>query len=202
MQLQWLGLASFRIQTQQSTIITDPYADSFGVTMPKMKADIIMVSDLNNPLTNNTKRLSGEAKVISGPGEYEILQTFIYGIPAANHTVYLIEDNDISLAVLGPLDTGLNNDQLSKLEGVDIIVLPIGTLNKEQRTVIVSQVEPRIIIPSLYTQPKVKLPLESLDVFLKEMGIKRSDVRDKLVVKAKDLPQADTSVIVLSPTSS
>jgi len=200
MQLQWLGLSSFRIQTQQSTIITDPYADSFGVTMPKLKADIIMVSDPNNPLTNNTKRLSGEAYVITGPGEYEVRQTFIYGIPAS-HTIYLIKDQGISLAVLGPLDTGLNNDQLSKLEGADILLLPVGTLNKEQRTVIVSQVEPRIIIPYLYKQSKVKMSLESLDVFLKEMGIKEPAVKDKFVVKAKDLPQADTVVVVLSPTS-
>lgn len=197
MQIQWTGLGSFRIQTQQAVIVTDPFADNYGMTMPKLKADIVVVSDPKNTLTNNTKRLSGDFMVIDGPGEYEIKQAFIYGI-AASHTMYLIEDEGMTVAFLGPLDSGLTDDQLEKLEGADILLLPVGTLNKEQRTVIVSQVEPRVIIPYLYKQPNVKLELDTLDIFLKELGAKPSAAQEKYVVKPKDLPQGETDVIILS----
>lgn len=200
MQIQWTGLGSFRIQTSHSVIVTDPYADSVGLTMPKLKADITLVSDLKDELCNNTKRLSGDGMTIDGPGEYEIKQTFIYGIPAGNTTLYVIEDDNVSVAFLGALDSGLTNEQLEKLEGVDILLLPVGTLTKEQRAVVISQVEPRVIIPYLFKQPKVKRDLEPLETFLKELGLKPSEPMEKYLVKDKDLPQEDTLTILLTPT--
>lgn len=197
MQIQWAGLGSFRIQTSHAVIVTDPFSDSSGLVMPKLKADIILVSDPANSLCNNTKRLSGDGMEIMSPGEYEIKETFIYGVPAAN-TLYLIEDDNMSIAFLGALDSGLTNEQLEKLEGADILLLPVGTLSKEQRAVVVSQLEPRVIIPYLFKQPKVKKDLEPLETFLKEMGVKKAEPIEKYSVKDKDLPQEDTQVIVLS----
>ena len=199
MQIQWTGLGSFRIQTSHSVIVTDPFADNTGLTMPKLKADLVLVTDLKNDLANNTKRLSGDAFTIAGPGEYEVKQTFIYGVPSSS-TLYLIEDDGISVAFLGALDTSLTNEQLEKLEGVDILLLPVGTLNQEQRTVLVSQLEPRVIIPYLFKQPGVKRSLEPVETFLKEVAAKGVTVQDKYVIKEKDLPQEDTAVILLSPT--
>ncbi|EKD76680.1 MAG: Zn-dependent hydrolase of the beta-lactamase fold-like protein [uncultured bacterium] len=196
MQIQWTGLSSFRIETKNSVIITDPFDDSLGVTMPKLKADIVLVSSKTNKIANNTKRLSGDFMLIDTPGEYEIKQSFVYGVAAPN-TIFTIEDEGMSLAFLGPLDTGLTNDQLETIEGVDILLVPIGTLSKEQRTTLISQVEPRIVIPYLYKQAKVKLELESLDVFLKEFGVKSVEPQEKYSIKKKDLPQEETTVIVL-----
>ena len=136
---------------------------------------------------------------ITAPGEYEIKETFIYGVPAAN-TLYLIEDDNMSIAFLGALESGLTNEQLEKLEGADILLLPVGTLSKEQRAVVVSQLEPRVIIPYLFKQARVKKELEPLETFLKELGVKNSDPIEKYVIKDKDLPQEDTSVVILSPT--
>lgn len=199
MQIQWAGLASFRIQTSHAVIVTDPFSDTTGLIMPKLKADIVLVSDTHNTLCNNVKRLSGEGKIIAGPGEYEIKNTFVYGVPATN-TLYLIEDDNISIAFLGTLDNGLTDDQLEKLEGADILLLPVGTLSKEQRAIVVSQLEPRVIIPYLFKQPKVKQSLEPVETFLKEMGVKKADPIEKYVIKDKDLPQEDTQVVLLSPT--
>lgn len=199
MQIQWTGLGSFRIQTSHSVIVTDPFADSTGLTMPKLKADIVLVSDPANELSNNTKRLSGEGFTIDSPGEYEIKQTFIYGVPASN-TCYLIEDDGISVAFLGALDTSLTNEQLAKLEGADILLLPVGSLDKEQRTVIVSQLEPRVIIPYLFEQKGTKKKFEPVETFLKEYGSKAVEPVEKYSIKEKDLPQDDTLVVVLSPT--
>lgn len=199
MQIQWTGLSSFRIQTQQAVIITDPFADNTGLTMPKLKADIVMLSDKTNPLSNNVKRLAGDFRLIEGAGEYEIKQTFIYGIPAT-HTIYLMEDEGITVAFLGALDSGLTNDQLEKLEGVDILLLPVSSLDKDLRTTIVSQLEPRVIIPYLYDQPHLKNKLENVEIFLKEIGAKNPTTQEKYVTKKKDLPQEETTVVLLSPS--
>lgn len=199
MQIQWTGLGSFRIETKNSVIITDPFDDSVGLTMPKLKADIVLISAKDNKLANNVKRLSGDFMLIDSPGEYEIKQSFVYGVAAPN-TLYTIEDEGMSLGFLGPLDTGLTDEQLETIEGVDILLLPVGTLSKEQRTVLTSQIEPRVVIPYLFKQPKVKLDLEPLETFLKEFGVKTTQPQDKLTIKKKDLPQEETTVIVLEPS--
>ncbi|MBI2415556.1 MAG: MBL fold metallo-hydrolase [Candidatus Kerfeldbacteria bacterium] len=199
MQIQWLGAASFRFQTKQSVLITDPFSDSCGLTMPKLKADVVVISNSNTTVTNNVQRLIGESFTITGAGEYEIKETFIYGSTVGDTTIYLVEDDGMRVAFLGALNSGLTNGQLEKIEGVDILLLPVGTLPKEQRTVLISQIEPRIIVPYLYKQPKLKLDLETIDVFLKEMGIKNPQPQDKLVLKSKDLPQEETTVVLLQP---
>lgn len=200
MQIQWLGLGSFRIQTKNSVIVTDPYADSTGLIMPKLKADIVLVSDTKNEAANNTKRLSGDYFLIDGPGEYEARNTFIYGIPAAR-TIYLIEDEGIKVVFLGQLDTGLKNENLELIEGADIVLLPVSSLSKDARSMVISQIEPRVVIPYLFNQPKAKAKLEDLEVFLKEMGIKEAKPQDKFVTKGKDLPQEETQTIILSPNA-
>lgn len=199
MQIQWLGLGSFRIQTKNSVIITDPYSDATGLTMPKLKADIVIVSDQDNIAANNIKRLSGEYFLISGPGEYEVRETFVYGIPT-EHTIYLIEDEGIKVAFLGHLDSELKDEHLQLIEGADVLLLPIDTLPKDKRTIIISQIEPRVIIPYLFKQPKVKQELEDLSNFLKEMGIKDIKAEDKFTTKGKDLPQEETQTVVLKPS--
>lgn len=199
MQIEWLGLATFRIQSSQSVIITDPYADQSGLMLPKLKADIVIISDPTSALANNSQRLSGESFVIDGPGEYETRNTFVYGLAGAT-TVYLIEDEGIKVGFLGALDTDLTEKQLAMIEGCDILLLPVGTLNKAQRGQIVGQVEPRIIIPYLYAQPKIKRELENLNVWLKEMGSTQVKPQDKLKIKAADLPHEETVVTVLSPS--
>lgn len=200
MQIQWTGFGSFRIQTQQAVMITDPFSDSYGMTMPKLKADIVLVSDPGNTLTNNTKRLSGDFFLISGPGEYEIKQTFIYGVPTGSATVYMVENEGMSLAFLGALEKNLTEEQIEKLEDVDILLLPVGTLAKDLHSVIVSELEPRVVIPYLYKQPRVELKVGGLDVFLKEFGVKDAKAQEKYVTKKKDLPQGEMNVVVLAPT--
>ena len=198
MQIQWLGLSSFRIQTKQSVLVTDPYSDKYGPSFPKLKADITVVSNPENDMLNNVKRLSGDPFVIDGPGEYEIQETFVYGIPAST-TVYLIEDEGIRVAFLGALESDLVEKQLEMIEGSDILLLPVGTLSKSQRTTIVSQVEPRMIIPYMYKQPKLKAKLEDVSVWLKEMGSKDNSPIDKLKIKKSELPLEETVITLLKP---
>ena len=202
MQIQWLGLSAFRIQTQHSVIVTDPFADSTGLQFPKLKADIVTMSDNSSDLSNNVKRLSGDPFVVEGPGEYEVGGSFIYGIPT-EPTIYVIEDEGMTVAHLGALGNDLTEKQLHTVEGADILLLPLGSLEKSLRAKLISKIEPRIIIPYLHEQKKVKgeakKMLAELEPFLKEMGVKDATAESKFSIKKKDLPQEETIVTVLSP---
>ena len=206
MHINWLGFSSFKIQNKENIIITDPYADKIGLKMPKLKGDIVVLSDPKNDDINNSPRISGDPFLIDKAGEYELKQTFIYGIRAgdkdqSHSMVYSIATNDLSVGFLGLLNHSLTDEQLKVLEGVDVLLLPVTSLTSERRTKIISQIEPRIIIPMYYKTPKVKPKLEGIEKFSKEMGIKKIDYQDKVILKAKDLPQDQNNVIFLKPTN-
>lgn len=192
MQIQWLGLGAFKIQTSRAVIITDPFVDQVGAALPKLKADIVLVSDAESKLANNTQRLSGEPFIITGPGEYEAHDVFVYGI-SATHSIYLLETEGMSVAFLGSTANIITAKQLEVIEGVDILLLPLTTFSSEQRTTLLSEIEPRVVIPYLYTSTTELAP------FIKEVGAKDSEPQDKFTIKAKDLPQDTTTTIILQP---
>lgn len=204
MTITWLGMSCFKIQTKNATLIIDPYSDKCGLKMAKNKVDIALVTNVNNDCANNTPRLIGDNFLIDGPGEYEKNQVFIQGLTAgakeqAQDTIYYIEAEEISLGHLGALNHALSNAQLETMEGVDILFLPLTSLDAEKRSKIISQIEPRVIIPMEYKIPKTKPKLETVDKFLKEMGVKEKKAEDKYKVVKKELPADETKVIVLNP---
>ena len=199
MQLNFLGLNCFKIQTKSSLVVTDPYSDKSGIKMPKFKADIVTVSNPDESLVNNIKPIIGQPFVIDTPGEFEKSETFIYGLPnnGSDNIIYLIEAEEIFIAHLGLIESELNDKQLAGLKDVDILLLPATGLSSDKVSKIVGQIEPRIIIPMNYKIPGLKVKTESLDKLTKQLGAKGTESFDKLKISKKDLPQEETKVYIL-----
>ncbi len=209
--INWYGQSCFKIQGEKSTVITDPYGDSIGLKLPRLAGDIVTVSHDHGD-HNNSKAVKGaddkEPFVITGPGEYEIKDTFVYGIPSWHdnkqgqergaNTMYRIEIDGISIAHLGDLGHMLEDSQLEKLEGVDILMIPVGgvyTIDGKQATEVISQIEPRLVIPMHYNIKGLTAKIDKLDVFCKEIGVCPPNTVEKLKITKKDLPQEDLQVV-------
>lgn len=201
MLLTYHGLGCFKIQSKDITIITDPYQDSVGWKLPKVKAEIVLMSDPESELANNAPRIMGEPLVISGPGEYESQGAFVYSLPKTNDEQYpmlfLIEIEDIFIAHLGRLDRPLSEKQLELIEDAHVLLLPLEKLGGEKASDVVRQVEPRIVVPMYYELPGLKVASVPLDPFAKTMGSKDLTPIEKLKIIKKDLPQEETRVIFL-----
>jgi len=214
--ITWFGQSCFRLQGEQSTLVTDPYDQSLGLRLPRLTADILTVSHDHHD-HNNVGAVKGsdggEPFVITQPGEYEVKGTFIYGIPSfhdnkegaerGSNIIYRIEMDGIALAHLGDLGHPLTNGEVEKLEGVDILLIPIGgfyTIDAKQAMEIISQLEPRIVIPMHYQIPGLKsVKLADVKTFCKEMGVAADGGEQKLKVTKRDLPQEDMKVVILTP---
>lgn len=216
MQIQWFGQSYFKIQTKNNgeevVIATDPYDSGYGLKPPKFQADIVTVSHGHND-HNNLDAIKGEPFVINGPGEYETKGVFIYGIPAWHDetegsergavTMYRINAEDMNVVHLGDLGHELSDEQLEKMNNVDILLIPVGgifTIDAKKANSVISKIEPRIIIPMHYNLPGLKFKsgkkIDSIDKFLKESGLS-SEKMDKLKISRKDLPQEETKIIIL-----
>ncbi len=210
--ITWQGHSCFKIQDKTTadgiTVATDPYSKELGLKLSNFEANIITVSH-DHYDHNNVAGLRGTPAVINCAGEYDIKGVLVQGIDSyhddkegqerGSNIIYRIEMDDISITHLGDLGTVLTSEQLEKLAGTDILMIPVGgtyTLDAKKAVEVVSQIEPRIIIPMHYQLPGIKPDLDPVEKFIKEMGLEPS-YEEKLKISKRDLPQEDMELIIL-----
>ena len=213
MHITWLGHSCFKLQDKVGSggviVVTDPYTDEIGLKMPHFEADIVTLSH-DHYDHNNSKAIRGEPLIIDTAGEYETKGVFVEGVEAwhdaeegkerGKNIIYRIEMEDISITHLGDLGHILDAKHLEKLEGTDILLIPVGgkyTINAAKAVEVISQIEPRLVIPMHYKVPGLKLDIDGLEKFVKELGIKPR-TEEKLKISKKDFPQEDMELVVLS----
>ncbi|MDP2910644.1 MAG: MBL fold metallo-hydrolase [bacterium] len=217
MNINWRGQSCFQITSSQNknnqvSIVIDPYDDSIGLKAPKLQADVLLISHDHRD-HNNTKAVSGNPLIINGPGEYDVKETIINGIPGFHDnsqgsergtiTIYTIETEEIKLCHLSDLgQKELTSEQLDRIGDIDILMIPIGgtyTINSAEAIKIMAQIEPKIIIPMHYKIPKLNVKLDEADIFLKALGIKNLEPLPKLSIKKKDISTEEAKIIILEP---
>lgn len=211
--ITWQGHSCFKIQdkvgSEGVTVVTDPFDKEIGLKVPNFEADIVTVSHQHHD-HNNIGALRGSPFVIDGPGEYDRKGVLIEGIDSyhdaksgeerGRNTIFRIELDDISLVHLGDLGHALDNAQLERLAGTDILLIPVGgkyTVDAEQAVEVISQIEPRIVIPMHYKTKDLNIDLDGIDKFIKAIGLTPS-YEEKLKISRKDLPQEDMELVILS----
>ena len=215
MHIIWHGQSFFQIQTslnkgEQTTIAIDHFDESTGLKPPSFQADVLLITHDHHD-HNNKKAIKGTPFLIEGPGEYEVKEIAIQGIPSfhdeeegkkrGSNTIYLIEMEEMKVCHLGDFgQKELTEDQLEQIGDIDILMVPVGgefTLDAKGAAHVISQIEPKIVIPMHYAIPKLKIKLDEVDKFLKEIGKKSVVPQPKLLIKKKDLP-LETQVVVLT----
>jgi L-ascorbate metabolism protein UlaG (beta-lactamase superfamily) len=215
MEITWYGHSCFRLAERgYATIATDPFDESLGYEVPRIKADIVTVSH-EAPGHSHVAAVKG-ARELRGPGEYEIGGVFITGIAtlrpetgakkrkddgrAARNTLYLFDFDGVTVCHLGDLNHVPTQTQIENLGTVGIALVPVGGgggLNAAQAAEVISLIEPSIVIPMHYRTGASTVKLDPLSKFLKEMGLGNLKAQDALKVTKSQLPE-ETQVVVLS----
>lgn len=217
MTIIWYGQSCFQIISSKRKeanikIVIDPFDETLGLKVPKLEADILLITHQHHD-HNNIKAVSGNSFIINNLGEYEIEGVFIQGISSFHDNVlgkerglniiYTMETEEIRLCHLGDLgQKELNPKQLEKIGEVDILMLPAGgtyTIGSKEASKIISQIEPRIIIPMHYQIPRLKLKLEGADKFLKAVSQKSVEPLVKLSIKKKEISLEEVKTVILKP---
>jgi L-ascorbate metabolism protein UlaG (beta-lactamase superfamily) len=202
MEILHLGHSSFKLIGKNVTIVTDPFeSDWVGIPFPKTEANVVTISHEQHGDHNNRAGVKGEFICFDSPGEYEIKTAEIRGIPGCHddkdgsergdNTIFTYEVDGIKICHLGDQGKDLSSDQLDKVDGVDILMVPVGgkdTIDYKAAAKVVSEIEPKIVLPMHYKVGKLT-ELDDLDKFIKEVGIDPKKA-DRLKIQKKDLPEA------------
>ncbi len=214
MEIIWYGQACFKLKGKNASVVIDPYDPNMvGLKLPKeLEADIVLKTHEHGD-HNNVSAVSGSPRVFEGPGEYESKGVLITAVSSFHdktqgsergiNTIFHVVIDDLKIVHLGDLgQASLTEEQIQEIDQTDILLIPVGsvyTINAKEAANIVSQLEPRIVIPMHYSLPGLSIELEPVENFLKEMGAEAVVPAPKLSITKDKLPE-EPQVVVLSKT--
>ena len=207
MEIIWRGHSCFQIRSGDTTLITDPFSDSLGLSLGNPTATIVTVSHIH-PHHDNWNALSDEPQVIKGPGEYELSNIYIRGIGTPRsgseerrevNTIYMMQIEGVTLCHLGDLNQVPSSRQIEELGQSQILFVPAGgvcTLDIPRVSEVINLIDPKIVIPMHYKTDGVEVELGNLDPLLREMAIREAVPRPRLNVTPSNLPDERRLVVL------
>ena len=208
MNISWFGHSCFRIESKEGSILIDPFSKDIGLKPPKIKDNIVLVSHHHYD-HDNVEDASPQTMIIDGPGEYEKQGILVRGIQSFHdksggkerglNTIYVIKAEDMAICHMGDFGQDkFEEHQLEEIGDVDILMIPVGgkyTIDYKEAVNVISQIEPKIVIPMHYKVKDLNIDLEGPEKFLKEIGL-IPEKTDKLKISRKTLPVEETKLIL------
>lgn len=177
------GFTAFKLQSGDIVVAIDPPAKG-----ARFETKVALFTDPKAPLDTS---LAGSPHIFAVPGEYEVSDIAFRGFPAGDATPFLIEWESMHILHLGAVSKiAAIEEMLDEIGTIDILFVVAGNSDAQK---IVSQIDPRIIIP-METENTKK---NALELFAKELG-EKPERMDKLTIKAKALPAEGQRLIILN----
>ena len=215
MNIQYYGDYCFKISTKPAgratediVIWTDPLEKGSGLRAPQGEADIVFLTHTDSGVVKDV--LKGTPVILDAPGEYAVKGVSALGFLSfrddqegavrGQNTIFVFESEDIHVCFLGAIGHDISPELLDKLNGVDILFVPVGgsdTLAAKLISEMVRKIEPCVIIPMHYQIPGLSVPLQTEKAFCDAIGSCPADAVSKLNIKKKDLEGKMMEILLL-----
>lgn len=177
MKIQWFGDSTFLLSTSfGKKILLDPF-NIFSTLKENITADIssfsksIDFTSLENiqsfgKIINTACNTSAYKIKIKG---YQCKSDSIYGLKRGDNIIYSYEFDNLKICHLGYLGELINIELIKNFKNYDVIFIPIGNnlcLNGKDAYELVTQLQPKFIIPMCYKDKTSKFYFNSPKEFL------------------------------------
>ncbi len=204
--ISWLGQSAVKIEYkshgESAVLLIDPYKVK-GEDMPKSLATQVVLLTRGE---KDTITFQKDPYVISKPGEYETASVSVFGFanPESKNApvVYRFSVEGVTFAHLGMMKKALTDELVGELDSIDVLLIPVGghdVLFPENAGKMVTQIEPRMVIPICYKSGKSGKNFDSNTKFLKELGATSVEPENRVRLRKQDLPSDSMQTIVLTP---
>lgn len=185
MKLFWHGGSTCTIITDQATFIINPLSKG-------KETDISVFSE------ELKDRPKAQEKAFDWAGEYEAGGVSWIGYDwkkkdDSSITLYHFEVEGMNVCHLHSIDDVPEEAMLKNLGDVDILLVPLGekdSLSAKNAAKLVEHIEPRIVVPILYTP-------EALEEFKKELGASNVEPQKELKIIKSNLPTEEMLIVIL-----
>jgi L-ascorbate metabolism protein UlaG (beta-lactamase superfamily) len=203
MDLQFYGANCLSLTHKGTRIVIDDNLDDLGGKSATKPDDVSLFSGAHSGAKG---RIS-----FDGPGEYEVADVSIIGIPARAHideaktrnaTMFKLVVGDLVILITGHIYPELTDVQLEKIGMVDVLVMPVGgngyTLDPVGGLKLIKMIEPKLVVPTHYADKSLNFPVpqQELSHALTELAMEPKETLTKLKAKAQELSDV-TQLIVL-----
>ncbi|MEB3779074.1 MAG: MBL fold metallo-hydrolase [Desulfurococcales archaeon] len=214
-ELEWCGHAYFLVKTGGLLIAIDPHdGGSLNIPTCRVQADHILVT--HEHFDHNAVEVAGAPRAKehrARSGVFEIDGVKVESIRVYHDksqgrlrgpvTAYKLDIQGLTLAHLGDIGHIPTGEQLDRLKGVDVLLIPVGgtyTINAEEAWETINLVKPKIAIPMHYWIPGLTLPIDPVDRFLNIIKTPRMRLEsNKLTISKETLPEKTTIIIPQPP---
>jgi len=205
MDVQYYGANCVTLTIKSTRIVIDDNLAELGGKSITKAGDIALFTGAPHGVPK------AEVKIlVDGPGEYEVSDVSIIGIPARAHldekglnaTMYKVVSGDLTVLITGHIYHDLNDRQLETIGMVDLMFVPVGghgyTLDPLGALKVIKAVEPKMVIPTHYEEAGLtfEVPQGDLKSALHELAMEPRETVAKLRVKPSELSDA-THLVVL-----
>ena len=155
MKLIWNGHSCFTVETEQGTVVLDPYEDHYvtGLGALNLKADAVLCShDHKDHGAEEVVRLTGKPCAV----QVEKINTFhdeVGGAKRGVNVIHILSAEGMRVVHCGDLGCELEPEQMEQMKGADALLVPVGgfyTIDAAQAKQLVDTVKPRVVIPMHY----------------------------------------------------
>ena len=205
MDLQYFGANCVMLSNRDVRLVVDDNLVAHG-GKTVLKADDIALFTGTEPAGLPATKIT-----IDRPGEYEVSNVSITGIPARAHmdeagkysaTMYKVEVGDMRFLFTGHIYPELTEDQLETIGLVDVMVVPVGgngyTLDGVGALKLIKDVEPKLVVPTHYDEKglKFEVPQQTLEQAIHSLGMEVKETTPKLKLKPADIAEITELIVV------
>lgn len=173
MKLTWYGHACFKLETENGSIVFDPYAPGAvtGLKLPAITADTVVCSH------RHADHCCPEAVTLTGSKPSFMMHSIptfhdeCRGAKRGDNLITVVTAEGLTVAHCGDLGHELSDETLRSLAKIDILMIPVGgvyTLDSKAAKLVCEQISPTVIVPMHYRCGNAGLQnIAPVDEFLK-----------------------------------
>ena len=171
MKIRYFGHSYLLVEGNGYSIALDPYGE-IGLKIPFVKADYLFSSHSHYDHCNFSA-VNASFVVQENSDNFEIIPTYHddkQGALRGQNNVLLFTLDGVKLAFLGDYGEYDNKYLISKLNGVDILFIPIGgkyTIDSQRAKYYIEQIKPKTVIPIHYKIKGSNIDIKDVNDFLK-----------------------------------
>lgn len=183
MKLKWYGHSCFSLAFDNGvTLITDPFDDTVGYPLCTARADAVLSSH-DHFDHNHIQSVAGNPVMINTPGAHEVGGVKITGVRSfhdpeqgklrGENVMFVVEAEGLRIGHLGDLGHMPDGEQLKAIEGLDLMLLPIGgtfTITTPQAVELIAQAKPRTAVAMHFSNEHCGFPITDATEFVRMTG--------------------------------